>query len=216
MYFSLAYSLFLLKAPRFVVTALSMNAQDKVHFRTYRVPDEMPSNITVVEAALATCASPSQFAPASVGTGHKRRTYIGAGLGSNNPTRQVITEARTLFGSEANVSLILSLGSGHPGILPLTSDYGNDTFYQLVREMMADSEQEAQRLHSQLDRTGIYFRFSVEQGLQRTYIQGQDLSWISAQASAYISRTEIVGRVDEAVIKMKQKTGGIPLNRIGM
>jgi hypothetical protein len=184
---------------RFVVAALRLNVRNKVRLRTYPVPTNLPSDITVIDAAIATCASQPGFLPLSYGAWYESQEYIGAGLGANNPVHQVIEEATSYF-SHQPTAVLLSLGSGHPGILSLGSN--NQTgLYRLMQEMMADSEQEAQNIQRQMTLTR-YFRFSVEQGMQTIDNRAKGLEWILAQTSGYLSHHDVMNRIDACVAEL--------------
>jgi hypothetical protein len=59
---------------------------------------------------------------------------------------------------------------------------------KLMRDMMNDCEQRAQEAERRLGRVGLYFRFSVQQGMQNMHGgQATDPSWISGQTGAYLS-----------------------------
>jgi hypothetical protein len=174
----------------FVVASPRINAATKICLRTYPVPTQLPSNITVIEAVLATCATHPIFSLVSSGSGYRKKEYIGAGLGANNPIRELITEAHSLFGGESSVACLLSLGNGHPGIISIAPDERDISLHRL-RDLMNDCEQRAQEMEQQLGRAGIYFRFSVEQGLQTEYPgQAADPSWILAQTESYLADHE--------------------------
>ncbi len=51
-----------------------------------------------------------------VGLGGISSSYIDAGLGHNNPSKEVREEAMQLFGSNCPVRVFLSIGTGHPGL----------------------------------------------------------------------------------------------------
>jgi hypothetical protein len=153
----------------------------------------------VIDAALATCASQPEFLPISYGAWYERQEYIGAGLGANNPVRHVIAEARSYFTREPSVSVLLSLGSGHPGILALDPDDKSNGLYRLMHEMMRDSEQEAQDIEQQMAQVRNYFRFSVEQGMQRIDDRAKALDWITAQTKSYLELPKIVTKIAEFI-----------------
>jgi hypothetical protein len=173
--------------PSFVIASPRINASTKICLRTYPVPTQLPSNITVIEAVLATCAAQPIFSPVSSGSGYRKKEYIGAGLGANNPARELITEAHSLFGGASGVACLLSLGTGHPGVISVAPD-GGDINLDRLRDMMNDCEQRAREMEQQIGRAGIYFRFSVEQGMQNEYPgQAADPSWILAQTDSYLA-----------------------------
>ena len=62
---------------------------------------------SVVQAARATTAAPTFFAPASIGL----NKYIDGGIGYNNPAEQAILEARRIWPSRP-IGCLVSLGTG--------------------------------------------------------------------------------------------------------
>jgi hypothetical protein len=197
------------------VASLSSSANSKAVLRTYVVRSQVPSIITVIDAALASCSAQPDFAPISSGSGYKRKVYVAAGLGANNPVSDVITEAHELFGGDSSVAFLLSVGTGHPGMIPAPAD-GAVHIDKLMRDMMNDCEQRAQEVERRLGRVGIYFRFSVQQGMQNIH-GGQlaDPSWISSQTDAYL----LDQRTSESIDALLQTFGApkkhVTLSQLG-
>lgn len=187
----------------FVVATVRLNVRSPVRLRTYPVHNDLPSDITVVDAALATCASQPEFLPLSFGAWYDVQEYIGTGLGAHNPIYQVVTEARSFFRGERKVSLLLSLGTGHPGIIALEDK--DNSLYQLMHDMLRNSEQEAQEMQRQMAQPK-YFRFSVEQGMQKIDSRAKIIDWIYAQTSAYLSLPDVTTKVDACVARMISRT----------
>jgi hypothetical protein len=79
--------------------------------------------LTIFEALLSTCSSPSIFAPTTISKDFATFEYISGDFGLSNPAREIIAEAHRAFGDERAVSCLLSIGCGHPGVnaLPATS-----------------------------------------------------------------------------------------------
>ena len=200
---------------RFVVAASRLSVYDKVCLRTYLVPDDPATAITVIDAVLATCASPSQFLPVSSGATYERCEYVGAGIGANNPLRQVILEAYSHFGRKSSVALVLSLGSGHPGILALETDENDSGLHDLMLGMMADSEQEASLMERQMAQTSVYHRFSVVQGLQKIDPRVNGLDWIAAQTNAYSKLLETENKLKKSTKKAHSRHGIVLLENLG-
>jgi hypothetical protein len=197
------------------VASLSDSATSKVVLRTYLVRSQVPSTITVVDAALASCSAQPDFAPLSSGSGYKRKVYVAAGLGANNPVSDVITEAHELFGGDSSVSFLLSLGTGHPGTIPVPPD-GNVDIHKLLRDMMNDCEQRAQEVERRLGRVGIYFRFSVQQGMQNIYGgQATDPNWISSQTDAYLSDQRTSENIDALLQTFNSPNKHVTLGQLG-
>lgn len=148
--------------------------------------NHLASSVTVVEAVLATCATQLAFAPVTFGLSYKKKEYIGTGHGANNPVNEVITEAHSLYSGDATVVSLLSIGSGHPGIINIPLDGGDVDLYKAMREMN-DCTEKAREIKQKIGRSGIYYRFSVEQGMQNDHpSQEMDLSWIVTQTESYI------------------------------
>ncbi|KIM31130.1 hypothetical protein M408DRAFT_327421 [Serendipita vermifera MAFF 305830] len=200
----------------FSLAALRANVSNKVYLRTYPARRQPPSAITIVDAILATCASQPDFAHTTFGTGYNRKEYVGAGVGANNPVRHVIAEAQSYFGGEPSISLLLSLGSGYRGIMSLPHNgSSDDALHHLAVDIMADCEQKAQEVRQQIGRTGVYFRFSVEQGMQKDkHTLAEELGWISAQTDSYLSTQETLEQLDKCVERLKAPTADITLNQL--
>jgi hypothetical protein len=196
------------------VASLSANATSQVVLRTYLVRSQVPATITVIDAALASCSAQPDFAPVSSGSGYKKKVYVAAGLGANNPVSDVITEAHELFGGDSSVAFLLSMGTGHPGTIPIPD--GNVDVHKLMRDMMNDCEQRAQEIERRLGRVGIYFRFSVHQGMQNIHgDQATDPSWISSQTEAYLSDQKTSENLDALLQTFSTPNKHVTLGQLG-
>lgn len=202
-------TIFLLKSS-FVLARLSANSTDIVYLRTYRTRSDIPTGVTVVDAILATCAS-SEFLPVFAGLGYERLQYVGVGLGASNPIRQVIDERYSHFGRESSISLLLSIGSGHPGIISVIADAAYDFQYQL----MLDREQQARDIRNQIPESDAYFRFSVEQGMQSNHTDAEGLSWILAQTSCYLAQQDTKCRIDQCIFRIRGEKESVGSKEIG-
>lgn len=154
----------------FVLASLRNSLETKVCFRTYSVRSQPSSPITILDAVLATCAVQPAFASVSFGERYRRREYVAAGFGANNPIQAVITEAHLLFGGDSHISSLISLGTGHPGIITLPAQTKGADLYTVMRDMMNDCEQKAQDMEQILGSTRIYSRFSVDQGDRKSVV----------------------------------------------
>lgn len=198
----------------FVVASPLTNAKTAVCLRTYPVRRQPPSTITVVEAVLATCATQPEFVPVSSGARHKAREYIAAS-GAANPVHEVITEAHLLFGGDTTVISLLSVGTGHPGVISLPHGDGESSLYRIMRNMMHDCEQRAQEIEERIGRAGIYSRFSVEQGMQDDLIgQFNDLGWITVQTEDYLGRHEVGKKLDLLAQNLGTESGPVTLDQL--
>jgi hypothetical protein len=190
------------------------NAASKVSLRSYSARGHLPSTITVIEAILATCAAPPRFSSVTSGSGYNKKEYIGPSFGSTNPVREVITEAHSLFGGDSGIASLLSLGTGHPGVISFPSSGGAD-LHGMMRDMMSDCEQRAQEIEQQIGRVGIYFRFSVEQGMQSDHLGPvADPSQVMAQTESYIADHRTSEKISEFIQYFDTSTRHVTLDQL--
>jgi hypothetical protein len=85
-----------------------------------------------------------------------------------------------------------------------------------MRDMMNDCEQRAQEVERRLGRVGIYFRFSVQQGMQNTHAdQVTDPSWISSQTDAYLSDQKTSENLDALLQAFNAPKKHVTLGQLG-
>ncbi len=93
-----------------------INLRSPQRFRMYQgLPNQGP-DCKIWEAARATTAAPTFFKAIKIaGPGGFSPDYVDAGLGFNNPTKEVRDEAKELFGPNRRIGMLVSIGTGHPG-----------------------------------------------------------------------------------------------------
>jgi len=136
--------------------------------RNYAVRHEQTLNLTIAEALMATMATPPLFTSTPVYKGSTAFECIGAELTLSNPTQEMIAEAHGTFGADKRVACLLSLGSGHPGIFSTPDKPSVAEWNRFLEGLVMDAERKAQTLEFQMGHLGIYYRFSVGSGLERT------------------------------------------------
>jgi len=145
--------------------------------RNHEVKATTTPDITIMDAILSTCASPALFAAVNVEEGLWDHSYISADQGLSNPTREVIKAAYEAFGEEEHVACLLSLGTGHLGVIRMTNGAGPEgsteameekdaALNEVSRRIAEDPELVARQMDEAIGDTGLYFRFSVDQGMQ--------------------------------------------------
>ncbi|KIM25845.1 hypothetical protein M408DRAFT_73758 [Serendipita vermifera MAFF 305830] len=198
----------------FVVTSSRNNAKSTICLRSYPVRSQPPLSITIIDAVIATCAVQPDFAPITCGSGFRKREYIAAN-GAANPVNEVITEAHLLFGGDAKVASLLSLGTGNPGIISFPPTGSGPKLDRVMQDMMQDCERRAQEMEQRIGQVGIYCRLSVEQGMQSDQLeQMDDLSWIAAQTEDYLNRPDICEKLDLLVQNFGVEIGPISLDQL--
>ena len=80
--------------------------------RSYRARGAPPPPFTILQVARACVAAPDRFLPVTIGTGHRKVTLIDATTGFANPAKELLQEAQRVFGEDAKVATIVSIGSG--------------------------------------------------------------------------------------------------------
>ena len=142
--------------------------------------------------------------------------YIGVSFGATNPVRELITEAHSLFGGDSMVASLLSLGAGHSGVISFPPGDGVD-LDKVMHDMMGDCEQRAREIERQIGRVGIYFRFSVEQGMQGDRLGPvAEPNQVLAQTETYIANERISERIGEFVRNFDTAARLITLDQLGM
>jgi hypothetical protein len=184
---------------RFVVAKPRSDVNGKIIFRTYKLRDELPSGITIVDAALATCAS-SAFLPLLFGPPLRKKEYVGGCFGIPNPTREVILEAHKVFPNRIGVKSLISLGNGHPGALRSDEGPSNVSKTKTLRGIIADCEKVAQEIKAQMGHLGVYHRFSLEEVIEDALQESLSVSPLLATATInYLENEEVSARMASCV-----------------
>jgi hypothetical protein len=80
---------------------------------------------------------------------------------------------------------------------------------------MNDSEQRAQEIERQIGRVGIYFRFSVEQGMQSDRLGPvADLSEVVAQTESYLEEHRTSEKIGDFIRNFDTATRRITLDQL--
>jgi hypothetical protein len=137
---------------------------------------------------------------------------ISATNGFNNPTNQVIKEAYNVFGADHRIACLLSLGSGNRGAISL-EDTQSNSHQAVSAEVASDSENVAEETQKRLGRLKVYYRFSVDVGLEGPRPFRGNFGTISSHASVYLSKFSVSRSMDNC-IKAAEKSPGVTLERL--
>lgn len=153
-------------------------------------------------------ASPDRFIPVTISSSLKKAVLVDAMVGYANPCQELLRESQDTFGKEAEISTIISIGSGK-GDSKLSFD---EEKYPVITVLLNRGLTNCEQVHEQLERrlknTGAYYRFNVEKELI-----GQDDA-ILAHTSSYLSESVVSDRVDEATTSIQDRPKGILLKDI--
>ncbi|KAG5340132.1 hypothetical protein C0989_002752 [Termitomyces sp. Mn162] len=186
----------------FVVALPSVNITPRI-FRSYEARAHQGLNCRVVEAAHATNATPEFFKPASISYRGLSETFVGGGhLGHSNPTGLVLQEAELLFGASRLVACLVSIGAGHPGHVSWqpTKLFGQKLVDVLLK-ISSNYEQLAEEYTRRyIHMPGVFYRLSVEQGLQRMALDDWNRQdEILAHSTIYLQNAAVTQKVDNLV-----------------
>ncbi|PVG01551.1 TPR-like protein [Serendipita vermifera] len=194
----------------FAIATIKENVQTKIKFRTYRNRTGAPLDITVLDAMMATCASPN-FEPVTIGTSFRRKTYLSGPFSCRNPIRELIAEAHDLSPSpeEEYIATLVSLGAGHPGIITGSAPHASgESILVMVPEILANCDQVADEMANQIGHLGIYYRLSLPRGLEVSTLPDElDLGYIYTQTVSYCETSEGKELLDNCVKSLQASIG---------
>jgi len=182
-----------------------MAAANLGHCRLFRNYESRQAsfNPTIIEAIKVVWATPGLFPPVPIGLGFLQEELVSAASGFNNPALEVIKEAHQVFGSDASISCLMSLGAGRAAISAVGSD-GN-TSVKTLEQLAMDCENTADEVQRRLGRLGIYFRFSVDHGLDFD-TPSSSIGKIAAHTAQYLLGDQVSSRLDACIVSAEQES----------
>jgi predicted acylesterase/phospholipase RssA len=175
-------------------------------FRTYTVRENQNYDCMIWQAARATSAAPTFFKRIWIGEQGSEEEFVDAGLGCNNPVRQVLEESEAVFGPGKRVACIISIGTGQSDVIGLRSPDAFQSALPLdlvnvLKKIATDCESAAEDVEKRFKRLGnVYFRFNVEQGLQGiTLAEWEKLGQVTSHTMQYIQRSAVTQKINVAV-----------------
>ena len=178
-------------------------------FRNYE-SRQYEYDATIIEAVRATCSMPPLFTPVHIGFDHQQEELVTAMLGYSNPIKEVIKELLNTYGPSRKVQLILSIGAGKR--VPLSI---KGKGISLEDKAAQEAESLAEELREQFRKTGVYFRFSVDRGIEiLEQARDQHTSTIYSNTSAYLSQKEVDKSLDRA-IRASSMSSLVTLEKLG-
>ena len=174
-------------------------------FRSYHVPKLQSFDCAVWEAAQATCASSAFFKPIDIGVNPQRETFIGGDTGHNNPTLQLLWEAKLAY-PESHVACIISIGAGQTLPTQLTTTRWSkallfDVALKAINAIVTNCEQTAQEVAKRFQcRENLYFRFNVVQGLQNIeFRHWGKLNEVATHSTSYLHFQDVDDQMEIVV-----------------
>ncbi|CAN9419156.1 unnamed protein product [Alternaria alternata] len=179
-------------------------------FRTYRVRENMNVNCKIWEAARATTAAPTFFKRISIGEqGQFAEEYMDGGLRCNNPVKQVIQEARMIFGEKRAIGIIVNIGSGHPGSVNYSKPSGLQRFLptkliDILKSIATDCESVTEEMHAIFaDTPGTYIRLNVTHGAGKISLEEwEKMVEVQGYTKEYLKGFEVSKDIDVVAAKL--------------
>jgi hypothetical protein len=205
---------------RFICAIPKKNMASPTLFRTW-VPMKLASyNCTIIEGAWATSAEPMLFKAISIGD-HIKEEFVGGGLRCNNPINHVLTEAESLFPS-GWASCVVSLGTGQAKVIEMaTSDSFQKSLplnlIKVLKEIANDCEMVSGQIASRFTSLSkFYFRFNVDQGLQRVLLaEWKKMSDVKTHTNAYLKLHDVDGRLDQLIRVLENRPHVLSIAHLG-
>jgi hypothetical protein len=143
------------------------------------------------------------------------QSFIGGVLGANNPTRQLLKEAGTVFGNERRVAQIMSIGCGVSPVLSLQAVTNETGVGRLLNEIVEECEAIAKELAVRLYDVDVYLRLSVETGIGNIEMdQWGVLGDIEVHTARYLESQPITHAIEASLKHSKQKSGTVTLGHL--
>ncbi|KAG8779521.1 hypothetical protein FRC12_024160 [Ceratobasidium sp. 428] len=205
----------------FAMSEQNMNASTPRIFRSYQgLSNQMP-NCPIWQVLRATMAHPELFKGFEIGETIPQESLVGGDIACGNPTPHVLAEFGAIF-PRRYVSSIVCIGTGHartiqiPKSNPLHRIMPTNVLVAM-KDIATDNERVAQEMAARFqDTTSLYFRFSVDQGMQDVRMsRWQKKNEVVAHTRAYIQKAEITSQIDEAAKVIRSRKGTIAGAGIG-
>ena len=175
-------------------------------FRTYKVEKNDHYHSTIWEAARATSAVPTYLKRVPIGPPGSAVDYIDAGSGYNNPGKQVVNEAVTVFEEDAPVSCFLSIGTGQTESVGLAK---SNTFQNIIptgmidvlKKIATDAGKVAEEMEKRYGNApGLFTRLNVNRGLGSIlFDEWNMLNHVRCHTHNYLRLEAVSRRVDRVV-----------------
>ncbi|CEL59569.1 Calcium-independent phospholipase A2-gamma OS=Homo sapiens GN=PNPLA8 PE=1 SV=1 [Rhizoctonia solani AG-1 IB] len=200
----------------FAMSGHNMRAGIPIAFRSYPAASSQGPECTIWETLCATMAHPELFKSFEIGGSLLKQSFIDAGLGCNNPLSHILAEVKTLY-PERQVASVISIGTGHTRTIRIPD---RSTMRQLLptatiqamKGIAEDAEKVAEDMARRFRSTsGVYFRLSVDQGMQSVEMDRWDqLSEVAEHTRAYMRTLDVKQSIDKAAEAIHLRTQSVP------
>ncbi|KAF8706822.1 Patatin-like phospholipase, partial [Rhizoctonia solani] len=204
----------------FAMSRHNMRGGIPTAFRSYVATANEGPQCTIWESLCATMAHPELFKSFDIGGPILKQSFVDAGFGCNNPLAHVLEEVKRLHPGR-HVSTILSIGTGHTSTIQIPD---GSVFRQFLptaaigamKGITEDAEKVAEEMAKRFNSTdGIYFRLSVDQGLQSIKVDKWDqLDEVAEHTHAYMKIQTVTQTIDKAAESIHLRRNNLPAVQI--
>jgi hypothetical protein len=152
-------------------------------------------------------ASPETFLPVTIGDGNKKVMLVDALAMCANPGKELLREAQRIFGDDAEVATILSIGAGKGGVWSM-SEIDGASMRDAVKRTAENCELVHEELYARLRDSAIYYRLNIEKG------SGQQMALSSSLISAYLQEGAVNDKLDNVIRSIERRPKGLKLKDI--
>ena len=195
------------RAKAFVCAMPARNTAHPRRFRTYQARENPGPNCLIWEACRATIAAPTIFKRISIGEeGRAKEEFIDGGIRCNNPINQVIEESQILFKDDVTLRCLISIGTGHLGIIGLSKP---DSFQKIpptkliavLRGAATDCELVAENVAKRFkNHDDYFFRYNVTHGAGSISLEERgEMADVETHTKDYLEQGEISGSINKIV-----------------
>jgi hypothetical protein len=146
--------------------------------------------------------------PVVLGEGPRRVVLVDAMAGHANPTKALLREAENVYGNNAEVAIVISIGAGKWNVQAVQDDGRGVGLDEALKQGIVSCEQAHEELQHRLRQSNVYFRFNVEKELDG------EAEVILAHTSAYLQESVTSSRLDEALDRIQSRPTGLTLKDI--
>ncbi|CAE6495859.1 unnamed protein product, partial [Rhizoctonia solani] len=193
----------------FAMARHNLNVGLPVIFRSYPVTTNSGPNCTIYKALRATLAHPDLFEGTEITDHSVSQSFVGGDIGCSSPLAHVLTEVERVWPTR-KVTSIISLGAGHARTIQMLkpSWWQRTQDVIVMKDMATDSERVAEEMAVRFQGTsGVYFRFSVDQGVQdMEHGSWERLGETMQHAKGYLQKNETNQMLDEATGRTDENT----------
>jgi hypothetical protein len=205
----------------FAMSRFNMNAGIPCIFRSYHgIANQMP-DCAIWQALCASMAHPDLFKSVEIGEPPMQDSFVDGGLVCNNPIAHVLDEVKALYPGQ-HISCIMSIGSGHTRTIQIPKPTPFQRIFPTnvitaMKDIATDSERVAEEMAARFrDTTNVYFRFSVDQGMQSVRLSDwKRLNEFNAHTRAYLHREETGERMNRAVRAIVERKTSVSTEQVG-